>query len=68
MDDATLHGKVTAHITVAANGTVANVQISQSTLNAPQVEGCVSREITRWQLPKPSGGGSVAFLYPFVFE
>jgi len=68
MDDANLHGKVTAHITVAANGTVANVQIAHSTLNAPQVEGCISREITRWQLPRPSGGGTVAFLYPFVFE
>jgi len=68
MDDGNLHGQVTAHITVAADGTVANVQISHSTLNAPQVEGCISREITRWQLPRPSGGGTVAFLYPFVFE
>jgi len=68
MDDANLRGSVTAHITVAGNGSVARVQVSHSTLNAPQVEGCITREIARWHLPKPSGGGAVAFLYPFVFE
>jgi hypothetical protein len=68
MDDASLRGSVTAHILVAANGSVAKVQISPSTLNAPQVEGCITREITRWHLPKPRGGGAVAFMYPFVFE
>ena len=68
MDDASLRGSVTAHILVATNGSVAKVQISGSTLNAPQVEGCITREITRWRLPRPSGDSAVAFLYPFVFE
>ncbi len=68
MDDANLRGSVTAHITVAGNGSVAHVQVSHSTLNTPQIEGCITREIARWHLPKPSGGGAVAFLYPFVFE
>ena len=68
MDDANLRGSVTAHITVAGNGSVARVQVSQSTLNAPQALGCVTREIARWHLPRPSGRGAVAFLYPFVFE
>jgi len=68
MDDASLRGSVTAHILVATNGSVAKVQISRSTLSAPEVEGCITREITRWHLPRPSGGGAVAFLYPFVFD
>jgi len=68
MDDANLRGSVTAQITVAGNGSVARVQVSHSTLNAPQALGCITREIARWHLPRPSGRGTVAFLYPFVFE
>ena len=68
MDDSNLKGGVVARITVAADGSVANVQLSSSTLSSPQVEGCISREIVRWHLPRPSGGVAVSFSYPFVFE
>jgi len=68
MDDANLRGRVTARITVAADGAIANAQIAASTLNSAQVEGCLTREISRWHLPRPSGGAAVSFQYPFVFE
>jgi TonB family protein len=68
MDDATLKGTVTARLTVAPDGSVANVQISSSTLNSAQTERCIVGEIARWQLPRPTGGAAVSFTYPFVFE
>jgi hypothetical protein len=68
MDDATLKGTVTARLTVAPDGSVANVQISSSTLKSAQAEHCMAGEIAHWQLPRPSGGAAVSFTYPFVFE
>jgi hypothetical protein len=68
MDDATLKGTVTARITVALDGSIANVQISSSTLSSATAERCIAGEISRWQLPRPSGGAAVSFTYPFVFE
>jgi hypothetical protein len=68
MDDASLKGNVTAQITVAADGSVANVRIVSSTLSSPPTERCIAAEIARWQLPKPGGGAAVSFTYPFVFE
>jgi hypothetical protein len=68
MDDASLKGNVTAQITVAADGSIANVRIVSTTLSSPPTERCITAEIARWQLPKPSGGAAVSFTYPFVFE
>jgi serine/threonine protein kinase len=68
MDDVSLKGGVTARITVAADGTVARVEIANSTLNNPQFEQCITREIMHWHLPRPSGGVAVSFAYPLVFE
>jgi eukaryotic-like serine/threonine-protein kinase len=68
MDDGKLRGVVTVRITIAANGSIANAQVASSTLSSPQVEGCITREIARWQLPRPSGGAAVSLSYPFVFD
>ena len=68
MDDGKLRGTLTVRITIAANGSIANAQVASSTLSSPQVEGCITREISRWQLPSPSGGAAVSLSYPFVFE
>ncbi len=68
MDDATLKGTVTARLTVAPDGSVANVEISSSTLKSAQAERCMVGEIAHWQLPRPSGGAAISFKYPFVFE
>ena len=68
MDDSSLRGSVTARITVSVDGSVANVQISNSTLGSSQVERCIAHEISRWHLPKPNGDGPASFSYPFVFE
>ena len=68
MDDGKLRGTVTVRITIAPSGSIANAQVASSTLSSPQVESCITREITHWQLPKPSGGAAVSLSYPFVFE
>lgn len=67
MDDTSLRGTVTARMTVAANGSIANVSIVSSTLHSPPVEACVTREVAHWHLPKPDGG-PVSFAYPFAFQ
>jgi protein kinase-like protein len=68
MDDARLKGTVVARLTVAPDGSIASVRITSSTLNSSQTEHCITGEIARWRLPKPSGGVPVSFSYPFVFE
>jgi TonB family protein len=68
MDDGKLRGTVTVRITIAPSGSIANAQVASSTLSSPQVESCITREITHWQLPKPSGGAAVSLSYPFTFE
>ena len=68
MDDASLKGRLTARIAVTIDGSIASVEISDSTLQSPQVEGCITREIERWHLPRPLGGVAASFSYPFVFE
>ena len=68
MDDGNLRGSVTVRITIAADGSVANAQVASSTLGAPEVERCITREVARWQLPRPAGEAPVSFSYPFAFE
>jgi outer membrane biosynthesis protein TonB len=68
MDDPRLKGTVVARLTVAPDGSIASVRITSSTLNSSQTERCITAEIARWQLPKPSGGTPVSFSHPFVFE
>ncbi|HET7505299.1 MAG TPA: TonB family protein, partial [Kofleriaceae bacterium] len=68
MDDPNLRGSVTVRITIAEDGSVANAQVTSSTLGSPQVEACITREVAHWQLPRPPGGGPVSLSYPFAFE
>ncbi len=68
MDDQSLTGAMTVRITIAPDGAVTGTQVTKSTIGSPVVERCVTAEIARWHLPKPTSGNAASFLYPFVFE
>jgi outer membrane biosynthesis protein TonB len=68
MDDLSLAGAMTVRITIAPDGAVTAAEVTRSTIRSPAVEGCVTAEISRWRLPRPTGGHPASFLYPFVFE
>jgi len=68
MDDQRLAGAMTVRITIAPDGAVTGTQVTKSTIGSPVVERCVTNEIARWHLPRPTGGNAASLLYPFVFE
>lgn len=67
MDDSNLRGTVVVQLTIAADGAISNVQVSRSTLGSFEVEGCITREVAQFHLPRPSGGAAVPYTYTFVF-
>jgi hypothetical protein len=68
MDDPGLAGAMTMRISIAPDGGVTGAQVASSTIRSPVVERCVTAEISRWRLPRPTAGNTASFLYPFVFE
>lgn len=62
-----LSGAMTAHWRIDRSGAVATVRVAKTTLSNAKVEGCVLRQIKRWQFPKPDGG-EVDVDYPFLFR
>lgn len=62
-----LSGKLEAAWRIDRSGAVSTVRVAKSTLGSPKVEGCVLRQIKRWQFPKPDGG-EVDVVYPFIFR
>jgi TonB family protein len=68
MDDSSLAGTVQVRITVAPDGSVAKVDVVSSTLGAPPVETCIRQAISRWRLPRPTGGVAASLTYPLVFQ
>lgn len=63
-----LNGKIRMKFVVGPSGGVIAAAVESSTMNDAQVEGCIRRRILRWQFPRPSGGGTVAVRYPFLFK
>jgi serine/threonine-protein kinase len=68
MDDPSLAGALTVRITIAPDGAVTGTQVTKSTIGSSTVERCVTAEVSRWHLPRPTGGNAASLLYPFVFE
>jgi hypothetical protein len=62
-----LEGEIMIRFALAKDGSVNSVSTLSSTLDSPEVEGCVERNILRMQFPKPKGKGVVIVKYPFVF-
>ncbi|MCB9550643.1 MAG: TonB family protein [Myxococcales bacterium] len=63
-----LKGKVVLKWTIDAEGKVAAVSVSESTLKDAETEACLTQTVKRWQFPKPAGGGVVVVNYPFNFS
>jgi TonB family protein len=63
-----LAGKVAVLFTIDATGSVAQADVAESSLNSPQVEGCMTSRVKRWKFPAPAGGGVVSVSYPWVFK
>jgi Ca-activated chloride channel family protein len=62
-----LNGTVVLRFTIDARGTVTSATVASSTLNNPAVEQGLAAAITRWEFPRPAGGGRVVVTYPFQF-
>jgi hypothetical protein len=62
-----LAGAVHAQWRIDRKGMVSTTRVAKSTLNDSGVEGCILRQIKRWQFPIPDGG-EVDVVYPFLFR
>jgi hypothetical protein len=49
-----LQGKVVVKIQIGINGSALQVNIGESTLNAPLVHQCIQQQIRKWEFPKVS--------------
>lgn len=60
-------GTVSTRFTIGADGKVTKVDILDSQLKNPAIEGCLSGTLQALVFPAPAGGGSVQVDYPFNF-
>lgn len=63
-----LAGKLAVRFTIEPTGRVGDLEITESTLDSPDVERCVENRIKRWRFPEPKGGGLCIVNYPWVFQ
>lgn len=63
-----LYGKIKVTWTITAAGSVSVQKIDQSTMKNSMVEGCILRTVSKWNFPRPDGGGDVVVSYPFFFK
>lgn len=66
--DPTVAGTVTIEFTIAADGFVSTSKVAESDLSDAKVGECIAKVAKRWQFPKPTGGGEVRVLYPFLLN
>lgn len=66
--DESLAGKVTIEFTIAADGFVNATKVADSELADATVGECMAKAVGKWQFPKPTGGGEVRVVYPFLLE
>jgi hypothetical protein len=62
-----LKGKLVLEWTVKLDGAVGKARQKMSTLQSPEVAGCIISSLKRWQFPRPTGG-AVVISYPFIFS
>ena len=64
---AVVAGRVAIKFVITGEGFVETSDVAHTTVNAPQLEQCVSARVRTWTFPRPKGGGKVIVTYPFVF-
>jgi TonB family protein len=62
-----LNGAINVQWRIDRQGRVASARVAKSTLGDAGVEGCIVRQVKRWQFPTPDGG-EVDVTYPFLFR
>lgn len=65
--DPKLAGKAVVRFVIDPDGKVSAAEIRDSSLKAPEVEGCILKRVRSWRFPQPEGG-AVRVAYPFVFK
>jgi hypothetical protein len=63
----TLNGKVTMGWAIGLDGKAFRVVVQDTSIRNKAVEGCMTRNISRWRFPKPEGG-MCQVRFPFVFN
>jgi TonB family protein len=63
-----LVGRLNVRFTIGPNGSVIDAKVQSSTLNNRQVAQGITSAMRRWRFPRPSGGGVIHVVYPFVFR
>lgn len=66
--DPGLNGRVVVRFTVDARGSVAQAEITETTMKNQAVETCIAGAVRTWQFPRPAGKGVVVVTYPFVLK
>jgi TonB family protein len=65
--DPSLQGKITVRFTIAADGSVTNVEVVENTTGNSELENEIVRKVKMWKFePVPEGDATVT--YPFVFR
>ena len=62
-----LSGKLVAHFTIEACGSVGAISWDEDTLGDKAVDACIQSNIAAWRFPPPTGG-AVEISFPFVFQ
>ncbi|MFZ5481811.1 MAG: AgmX/PglI C-terminal domain-containing protein [Myxococcota bacterium] len=60
-------GEIVVQLQIAVNGRVDSAVTRSTTMNAPEMEACVSRVVAGLRFPEPDGDGVVVVSYPLMF-
>jgi TonB family protein len=63
-----LAGKVAVGWTIDPAGSVAEANVSETSIANANVESCILQRVRRWKFPEPQGGGVVSVNFPWLFK
>jgi hypothetical protein len=63
-----LFGRVDTRFVITADGQVALVEATASSVNQPALECCITSAVKRWRFDRPVDGGIVVVRYPFILK
>lgn len=63
-----LAGQVRVAFTIGSEGSVLTSMVLDSSLGDDEVGRCITRAVARWRFPRPTSGGAVNVVMPFVLD
>lgn len=64
-----LSGKITIRFTILASGRVSDVEVTDSTVDDPELADKIIKVVRNWRFPEiPDTEGSVTVNFPFIFQ